>query len=495
MASELRIWVDKYGKFSVEASVESVDEENVSLKRKDGGKITVAIKQLSEEDKDFLAELAARKKAAGNPLRLKPRQQRELVPLPVLDLPAATETLADYESLQLSPATTVAIPEFEPSQLAADPSPKPTTIQEANIRIFDVDVYDDCSRPIPVITVSDSGKPITSIAMSINRGKPSPGQQPKNQLVRFDIDQQQAYVALNHNEPIRLLDHHADSSRSLVLTGFNSLGNGGQLAVATGWGPSGVELSQMRTIGQQNQDVRVASPEMRWARWIDDEHVLAVIDDTWGLWNIISGRNLYRFNGMDHRSAPALSSGRRYLAVPIKGAVVLYETKTGKPLGRIAVERQFPGVAFSPQSDRLAIATSRRMRCWDLTTASLSDEVASRPIQGSKSPIWVDSDLILSSSGVLMSLFRGIPIWQYDIATVEIASIGDHVAIFRKQSTSELSCTTIPHPGALNAIEWLDSGIPEINSDAWRLLGRSQWRTGAWVDDNVRMSANGDRRR
>ncbi len=135
------------------------------------------------------------------------------------------------------------------------------------------------------------------------------------------------------------------------------------------------------------------------------------------------------------------------------------------------------------------------MQCWDLTTASVTHELASRPILGAKSPTWVDSDLILSSSGVLLSLFRGIPIWRYDLATVELASVGDHVAIFRKQSASELSCIKIPHPGAQTAIEWLDSGAPEIDRDNWRLLGRSQWSTGAWVDENVRVSSSGSGRR
>lgn len=495
MASDLRIWVDHYGKFSVEASVESADEENVVLRRKDGGKVTVAIDQLSEEDKEFLVELALRKAAADNPLRSDPRQQREFKPLPVLDLPAADQTLADDEPLELSPAIAVAVPDTEPGPLKADPSPASAVVGQANIQVFDVDVHDDCSQPIPVTITNESGERTTSIAMSINRTKRSLGQQRKHQLVRFDVENQHAYVSLNQREPIQLLDHHDGSGRSLVLTGVNSLGNGGQLAVATGWGPSGVTLSHRRTIGRKHQDVRVASPELRWARWVDDEHVLAVIDETWGVWNIVSGRQLYRIDEMDHRSVPALSGGRRYLAIPIKGTVVLFETMTGKPLGRIKVERQFPGVSFSPQGDRLAIATSRHLRCWDLTTASVSDEVSSRPIMGSRSPTWVDSDLVLSSSGVLMSLFRGIPIWQYDVASVEIASIGDRVAIFRKKSGAELSCVSIPHPGALAAIEHLDSGAMEVDLDNWRLLGRSQWSTGAWMDDNVRISAGSDRRR
>ncbi len=489
LGSDLRIWVDVNGQFSVEARIESVDDETVVLRRKDGHEVTVSIERLSEADKEYLEDYRRRAAAAGNPLRLQAASESEFSPLPVLDLPQADRELADVRSLQRLPAASVPIAESLPDPLPADPPPATVTVGEAQIRIYDVDVYDDCSRPIPVSMISASGTRSTSIAMSISRGLGSRGPSAKNQLVRFDIEQQRAYVSLNHHETIRLWDHYDDSDRSLVLTGFDSRGHGGRIAIASGWGPSGIKLSYLRAISDQVLDTRVRAPELRWARWIDDEHFVAIIDETLGLWNIVSGQQLYQIGDIDHRAVPALSGGRHYLAIPVKQAVVLYETATAKPLGRIPVDKQIPGVSFSPHSDRLAIATSRQVQCWDLTTAAVTAAVKSRTILGSKSPIWVDSDLILSSSGVLLSLFRGVPIWRYDIATAEVGSVGTRVAIFRKKSASELDCLTIPHPAAREAIEWLDSRLPETDPATWHMLGHSQWGDGSWVDRNARISA------
>lgn len=175
IASEFRIWVNLYGRFSVEATAEAVDGKNVVLRRKDGGEVTVAIDQLSDEDQSFLEDLAQRKEAANNPLRATPPERRQFEPLPELDLPPAEQALADYQSLELLPAAEVAIPDSEPAELDADPSPVFTALHKSSVRIYGVDVYDDCSRPIPITTVSDSGEHTTSIVMSITRGTSSPG--------------------------------------------------------------------------------------------------------------------------------------------------------------------------------------------------------------------------------------------------------------------------------------------------------------------------------
>ncbi len=494
-ASELRIWVDVNGAFSVEAVVESFDKQNVVLKRKDGGVVTIAIDQLSEQDKQYLTDHQQRLNAADNPLRGGPPELPEYNPLPVLKLPSDQQNQADSAPIEIGTGTTIEISASAPGKLPADPAPETIAIRDASIQIFQVDIYDTCSTPIPVTAISETGTRLTSIAMSISRGSGSSIVRAKNQLVRFDTEDRKAYVSLNHPDSIRLYDHHTNSNRSLVLTGFSSRGHGGSIGIATGWGPAGIRLSDLRSIGRPSLDVRSPQPSLRWAKWIDEEHFAAVINESLGLWNIYSGRRLYQIDGIDHRATPALSGGRRYLAIPFKGGVAIHETETGRALGRIAVDRQIPGVQFSPQSDRLAIACSRRMLCWNLTTAEISGDVYSRVILGTKAPVWVDSDLILSSSGVLLSLFRGIPVWRYDISTAEVSNAGNHIVIFRKQSPSELTCTTLPHPAAAKAIQWLDSSLPKIEPETWQLLGTSQWNAGDWIDDNLRISAGGEVRR
>jgi hypothetical protein len=170
--------------------------------------------------------------------------------------------------------------------------------------------------------------------------------------------------------------------------------------------------------------------------------------------------------------------------------VQLYATRTGKPLGRIGVEKQsVPGVSFSPLGHSLAVVTPRRLRTWDLAAAALSAEVSSRRSLGSDPPIWIDSDLVLSSTGVLLSAFRGIPVWRYDIASTESVPIGKHTAVLRRHPQSELTILSLPHPAAAGAMYWIDHSPARVDADAWRIPGRSVWRAEGWDDREVQISA------
>jgi hypothetical protein len=136
----------------------------------------------------------------------------------------------------------------------------------------------------------------------------------------------------------------------------------------------------------------------------------------------------------------------------------------------------------------LAITTTRRLRNWDLPSAALSADIESRRGLGVDQPIWIDSDLVLSSSGVLLSVFRGLPIWRYDLSASETVSVGKHVVMFRKQPVSELSIVSLPHEGAANAMHWIDTSPADVDKEKWRILGRSAWNAGGWVDSDVQIS-------
>jgi WD40 repeat protein len=253
-----------------------------------------------------------------------------------------------------------------------------------------------------------------------------------------------------------------------------------------------LRIGQRRVLSDKNGVAR--NPQVRWARWLDSQHVVAVIDQSLGLWNIVSGEQIYRLVGIDARAEPAVSSGRRYLAVPIEGSVLLLSAHTGRTLGRIEVEKQVvPAVSFSPLGHRLAITTSRQLRTWDLASAAVSAQVESRRSLGSGPPQWVDSDLILSDAGVLLSEFRGIPVWHYDIAASAISTLGRQVVVFRKHPLSELTMLSLPHPGAADAMYWIDHGPTGPDRDARRLPGRSVWGVDGWQDRDVQISAASSR--
>ena len=193
-------------------------------------------------------------------------------------------------------------------------------------------------------------------------------------------------------------------------------------------------------------------------RWVDDEHVIALIDQTLGVWNLVSGQRVYAIGGIDPRSVPALSGGRRYVAVPAAGSVQLHSTVDGRSLGRMESDGQVAGVSFSPDGKTLAIITPRRLQIWDLPTGTVSSEVASRVSLATGSPIWISTDLVLSNNGVLLSTFRGLPLWRYEIAGSKCAAVGRHVAILRRHPTTEFCVVSLPHPSAAESIRGVRPG-------------------------------------
>jgi hypothetical protein len=486
-----RIWVDADGLFSVDARLIEIGEQKLVLLRPSGERVSIAIDKLSERDKEYLDEVQQRAVATDQSLRSGSPKTQKFRPLPVLDLPPADQVATDGSGLSWHGRARTKSQSKLSNALVPDPSPWVLAVPEARISVHKIDSNDSCSRPIPIVTASASGKRRVTIAMSVSSGVQFSGQNRPNQLLRFNVETRKAEVAFKSHKTIRLIDHHLASGRSLLLVGFDSLGKGGELAVGSGWNRR-FKLSHLRKLSTNESG---ATPHLRWARWIDEEHFVAVIDQTLGLWNIISGDQVYGIDGIDHRAEPALSGGRRFLAIPYEGEVQLIAATTGQALGRIQIEKQVPGVSFSPQADKLAIVTSRRLQTWDLPTAAQSSDIKSHRNLGTGYPIWIDSDLIMSSSGVLLSVFRKLPIWRYDIAATETAAVGRRMVVFRKHPVTELSIMPLPHEGATNAMQWIDNSPATVDRQQWRILGHSLWKAGSWDDRDVQISAAPARRR
>lgn len=485
-----RIWVDSNGLFSVEARLIDLSTDKAVLLRDNGQRISIPIARLSSQDKTYLQQV--RRRAAADRL-LHPRRVEvaEITPLPELDLPAAQSVAGNGSSLSWNGTLQKKSSTALSNALVPDPAPHECNVRAARTRLYNVDNNDFCSKPIPIFVSSSGGQQRTAIAMSLSSNVRFPSERGANQLIRFDVETQKATGVFDYPVKLRLIDHHLSSGRSLLLVGFDLLGKGGELVVGRGWDRR-FRLSHMRKLADSD---RQSAAKLRWARWIDEEHFLALIDRTLGLWNIVSGEQLYRIEGIDPRAEPALSGGRRLVAVPYQGEVQWFATETGLPLGRIGVEKEFPAISFSPRADQLAIVTSRQLRIWSLTAGDFTAKIESQRNLGADPPLWIDSDFILSSSGVLSSVTREVPIWRYDLAGADTVAVGQHIAMFRKYPLPELSIVRLPHEGAANALHWIDHSPAAVNKQRWRILGQSTWKSGDWDDHDVQISAAPTQRR
>jgi WD40 repeat protein len=281
------------------------------------------------------------------------------------------------------------------------------------------------------------------------------------------------------------------------------MNEGGSLALAEGWDGDNVSVVHRRRLpGVDSSGLKIPElkrstdalrtrsmqTKLRWAKMIDGQHVLAHVDNQIVLWNLVSGETVYRIDHVDPRSEPAISGGRRYLAVPRMAGVDLYNLETGKALGRIKVDRQIPGVSFSPYGNSLAIVSSRRIRTWNLVDAALDADIRSREGLGRGSPTWIDHDMLVSSNGILVSQFRGVPIWKYDLTAAKVTRVGKRVAVLRKEPWSQLATLQLPHQAAQKVIQQIDASVVKLDPSQWRVPGRSHWDGGEWVDRTTKVA-------
>ena len=479
-----RIWVDNSGNHSIEASFSEVRDGRVYLINSSGKKISIDLSQLSEDDLKYVEKARA---LAANRLRLQPPMVKQTKPLPPLDLPPATIQLDENATLSLGPATIELKGESLPFSVHADPAPAHNLNIPAQLfKTGKIHNYHVCSAPLLV-----GNKDNPAIGVSVSDGFSSPEKVGVNRLVRFDAITNKSKTVFKGDERIDLLDHHLESGRSLFLVGHNALGNGGYFAMGTGWESSEITLKNKRLLPT---DERLGhSVGVRWARLLDDETVIALIDQTLFCINLVSGEELYAIKGVSSKSTPDISGGRRHIAIPFFGGVDLIQSIDGQKLGRIRTDPgMMPTVKFSPSGHAIAIFNSRRLRVWGLREAALLADVESRRSFGSNQPIWIDSDLLLSSSGTLVSLFRSVPVWHYDVAGCEMARVCEQIVILRKHPNSGLSVQDLPHAAAQRAMKWIDSVQITTSPKTWKIPGHSNWVDEQWSDSEVRIGkANG----
>ncbi len=476
----IRVWVDWSGQHSIKATLVQVQADTVVLLTPEGKRISIPIEKLSENDRQYVEEFGT---SQLNVLRSKAPRPPEVEALPPLDLPPAESTAENNSVLEISRAHTATTPTTLPAAIPADRAPIEIPILEQQFTLRNMRSHDVCSELIPVGT---AGQPALGISISAGITNPD-DREPVHRLVRLDAHTSKMEVLYRSPDRVRLFDHHPPSDRSLILEGHNSLGQGGKLAIGRGWNRGGMFIRHYRAF--PGSEVLGQFPHLRWAKLIDDEHFVAVVDSTLIAANIVSGKVLYRIEDIHGKSVPALSGGRRFMAVPVEGAVHLYRSQDGGALGRIGTESNvIPAVAFSHEADSLAIVNSRRLRIWSLPDAALRADIETRQNLGSGTPTWVDADLLLSGSGVLISIFRGIPVWRYEVAGTKTNYAGGNIAILRRNPNPGAYVLKLPHRGANEAMRWIDAIPAATPSGSWKIPGRSVWSNDGWDDRDVRVS-------
>ncbi|EMI22208.1 hypothetical protein RMSM_00861 [Rhodopirellula maiorica SM1] len=488
----VRIWVDQSGLHAIEASLMNITDEVALLRRPNGSKVKIEVAKLSQADQDYLSSWSDRSGFSENHLRWTPPVLPKFSAQPLVDLPPATNLLDDGDALAPVQGALSLVKTSLPSACLPDPQPFSYDLAFGKQTIGDIEPYDSVSRPLVIATADQ-----TFLAASISSGLNSTQSSTANRIVCYEPATGKASTVYQSKDPVTILDHHQPSGRTLVLYGHRVMGHGGQLAVARGWEDDKLSVKYFRSLPMMATSQTPAATEAKqvhWARWVDDEHVIAAIDSEIAVWNLFSGECAHRICRIHSACEPAISAGRRYIAVPRAGSVELYETQNGMSLGTIPIEPgQRPYVSFSPRGDSLAIATTSRLRVWELSSASVRGEAKSRRSLGKGAPVWIDTDLVLSSTGVLLSIYRGVPIWRYELSgsTVDSYGFSDQrrgVGLVTRRPHGQIAYVEVPHETVRRALPWVNDRLAPNVDAMWDIPGKSVLGEYGWADRDLQFT-------
>ncbi len=400
--NESRTWTDSTGQFKVEATLVKVEGDKVTIEKADGKFLTLEKSQLSKNDQDYLAKIAANPFAGG------------------VDNPFAggSDRPGIAASSQATPVKREPAPRRSPGTSTATRAPKePFSFGKPGGDVFEFE-------PVPVdlhAAPAAGGNAETSWACEPD---PMPelnlNLKPRNVVFRIgdlpsgvDNDDGGMFVysreGLTKVLAVRNIDMEDKGVNATVVffgdltTGKTSsthfarkvellgVSPGGTKAMlrekAWGFGSQDGTKNCLHIVAIQDSaleflavyepfaddvkpdDKRNRGVDIELGAWIDDQHVILTSDDRTIAMNIESGEVLWQTSAI---GKIALSSGRKYCLVQRSRRMTLMENLTGNPIGCLDQARG-SGYAFSPDGKKIASNDSGYICLWDATTGKAEE--------------------------------------------------------------------------------------------------------------------------
>ncbi len=150
------------------------------------------------------------------------------------------------------------------------------------------------------------------------------------------------------------------------------------------------------------------------AAFLDERHVVtAGSDDTMVVWDTAEKRGAY-FVPLLFSTVPAVSPGRKQIAVATKAGVFILDANDGSPLAKLPGEPEpFQHFCFRNDGRQLVAASTVRMQVWDLEKGTRIRVVRSLDGIGHGAPVWLSPGYILVGGTHLIDLERRVVLWRY----------------------------------------------------------------------------------
>jgi WD40 repeat protein len=307
-------------------------------------------------------------------------------------------------------------------------------------------------------------------------------------VVRCDLQSSKQAGQFSPSFPSELLDVSPNGERLL----FRAAGDRDRLDI---WSfDKGISLVGFRPL----QDHAITEKSVRWACFIDDDHVItqdAISNLT--LWKIPECQAIYEVViSLPQRDSfgrlqtsnfdrAVRSPSRRHVALFALGKFYLIEAKTGRVVGTLtppgASTAGVAAMAFNSAETLLACISTTDLVTWDLSSGQVRDRF---PIPLSAQGLWWADDRQILVRGLnwnkeratldrltLLDLDKGLIGWHYDLQTGEHARESpDGQAWFvvsdNPAQQGVLRSVRLPHDEAAQAIKQAAKQSPTLGSGA-----------------------------
>ncbi|MEO8494068.1 MAG: SHD1 domain-containing protein [Planctomycetota bacterium] len=444
-----RKWRDKSGKFEVEAKLLKHEDGKVELLKKDGKVITVPAAALSDDDQKYLKELAdpmPNPFEGGAPLKeVEPEKKTASGQVGPTGLGLLTGSVNPVELATDGTAIFIDVEEPVPS-LKPDPASVFASFREFIRPLEKLDAYAGTSKPLLV----DPQGP--TFAVSAHRNGNASAPDTFGRIYLIDGREKKTEVVINIEETLFLFDHHIGSGRSIAVQGVDSPSDrGGDIVLlnnlATGK-PDAIARWRL-----PEWDKPGFKPKVEFARLLDGERAVVQVNSAVYIWDLVSGKSLFKIDRIVAGAKIEVSGGGKYLAIPASKGCRVIDTAAGELLGTVSFPSTLtPEVQFSPNGEQLALVAGNQLVVWNLASAGKTAEATI----GNPTGVffgWIGDKYLLTQLGGLLAPELGLTLWQYGLPSNNKAFTmdGGVAAIDKGFQMTTLLCLPVPH-GAVERV-------------------------------------------
>lgn len=377
-----RTWTDSTGRFKVEARLVKFEGGQVTLEKADGRTITLPLGRLSDADRALLRASvtkpapAAAKSGDGGSRVANWSGVRNLT----IDPPETWSLEPETPVIAEQPLASGAIP------LGPSLGDKKSIFEKVSVLGFDL----------------RQGQAL------LTRNFSPPGGEKKMAIERCDLVAGNSLGTFEMPQNVQPLDVDPTGRRLVTRSKFFGFGKNGRVDV---WDIGGLAPTLVSS-WEPYAEARASGKDVSFAAFVDPDRLLTVGNGQLTLWDVGGAKAIYT---VKVKRPPAISAGRKYLAVAAKDGMFVLETATGKALGQLPGEEgAFMEFAFRDDARRLAMVSRGRLQVWDCEKGERYRDIFLQGFSIANDLQWVGDDYVLVGKSHVVDVERRMVLWKYD---------------------------------------------------------------------------------